>query len=89
MLKQSGLISKHVTLLDPRRLGLNVNVFIQITLEKQTRATGLDMRPVAAHRAALTCHRRILVGLRGDIGMRTAHHASPPSVEWPRPEASI
>ncbi|RZT42124.1 Lrp/AsnC family transcriptional regulator [Cupriavidus agavae] len=38
VLEHAGLITKRVTLLDPRRLGLDVNVFIQISLEKQTRA---------------------------------------------------
>ncbi|SCU83790.1 Bkd operon transcriptional regulator [Cupriavidus necator] len=38
LLEQAGLISKRVTLLDARKLGLNVNVFIQISLEKQSRA---------------------------------------------------
>jgi Lrp/AsnC family leucine-responsive transcriptional regulator len=34
-LEKSGVISQHVTLLDPLRCGLEVSVFIQITLEKQ------------------------------------------------------
>jgi Lrp/AsnC family leucine-responsive transcriptional regulator len=57
LLKQSGLISKHVTLLDPRKLGLNVNVFIQVTLEKQTRA-GLESfeRAVLALPQVMECY---------------------------------
>lgn len=57
VLKQSGLISKHVTLLDPRKLGLNVNVFIQVTLEKQTRA-GLESfeRAVLALPQVMECY---------------------------------
>ncbi|WP_444634679.1 Lrp/AsnC family transcriptional regulator [Cupriavidus oxalaticus] len=57
LLKQSGLISRHVTLLDPRKLGLNVNVFIQISLEKQTR-TGLDSfeRAVLALPQVMECY---------------------------------
>ncbi|CAN7772618.1 Lrp/AsnC family transcriptional regulator [Cupriavidus necator] len=38
LLERAGLIRKRVTLLDARRLGLNVNVFIPISLEKQTRS---------------------------------------------------
>lgn len=34
-LEQSGFIRRHVTLLDPVRLGLTVSVFIQVRLEKQ------------------------------------------------------
>ncbi|UDM52371.1 Lrp/AsnC family transcriptional regulator [Cupriavidus sp. MP-37] len=57
VMKQSGLISKHVTLLDPRKLGLNVNVFIQVSLEKQTRA-GLESfeRAVLALPQVMECY---------------------------------
>src|SRR5205807_6521156 len=34
-LEESGVIRRHVTLLDTERLGLHLNVFIQVTLEKQ------------------------------------------------------
>jgi Lrp/AsnC family transcriptional regulator, leucine-responsive regulatory protein len=34
-LEHAGLIDRYVTLLDPRRVGLNVSVFIQIRLERQ------------------------------------------------------
>lgn len=34
-LEASGVIRRHVTLLDTDRLGLNLNVFIQVSLEKQ------------------------------------------------------
>jgi DNA-binding Lrp family transcriptional regulator len=34
-LEKSGIISRHVTLLDPIKCGLTVSVFIQVTLEKQ------------------------------------------------------
>lgn len=56
-LTQSGLIDRKVTLLNPRKLGLNVNVFIQITLEKQTRA-GLDSfeRAVLALPQVMECY---------------------------------
>jgi Lrp/AsnC family leucine-responsive transcriptional regulator len=38
-LEHDGFISRYVTLLDPLALGLGVSVFIQISLEKQTRET--------------------------------------------------
>jgi Lrp/AsnC family leucine-responsive transcriptional regulator len=34
-LEQQGVISRYVALLDPHKVGLNVSVFIQISLEKQ------------------------------------------------------
>lgn len=34
-LEESGIVSRHVTLLDPIKLGLTVSVFIQVTLERQ------------------------------------------------------
>jgi Lrp/AsnC family transcriptional regulator, leucine-responsive regulatory protein len=34
-LEESGAIRRHVTLLDTERLGLHLNVFIQVSLEKQ------------------------------------------------------
>ena len=34
-LEASGLIARYVTLLDPAAVGLNVSVFIQVSLEKQ------------------------------------------------------
>jgi Lrp/AsnC family leucine-responsive transcriptional regulator len=38
-LHEAGLIRKHVTLLDTERLGLRLNVFIQVSLEKQREDT--------------------------------------------------
>jgi Lrp/AsnC family transcriptional regulator, leucine-responsive regulatory protein len=38
-LEASGLIARYVTLLDPVALGLNVSVFIQVSLEKQVDAS--------------------------------------------------
>ena len=34
-LEQSGVINRYVTLLDPAKLGLNVSMFNQVSLEKQ------------------------------------------------------
>lgn len=34
-LEQAGVIARHVTVLDPLRVGLNVSVFIQVSLERQ------------------------------------------------------
>ncbi|GAB3627326.1 ArsR family transcriptional regulator [Pandoraea terrae] len=36
-LEMAGFIRQRVTLLDPARLGLHINVFIQVTLENQRR----------------------------------------------------
>lgn len=38
-LEESGIIRQHVTLLDAERLGLRLNVFIQVSLEKQREET--------------------------------------------------
>ena len=38
-LEASGLIARYVTLLDPAAVGLNVSVFIQVSLEKQVDAS--------------------------------------------------
>lgn len=35
-LEQNGFIRRYVTLLDPRAIGLGVNVFIQVRLERQS-----------------------------------------------------
>lgn len=35
-LTQSGIIKRHVTLLDPKKLNLKINVFIHVSLEQQT-----------------------------------------------------
>jgi Lrp/AsnC family transcriptional regulator, leucine-responsive regulatory protein len=34
-LEQAGIINRYVTLLDPLKLGLNVSIFIQVSLDKQ------------------------------------------------------
>jgi DNA-binding Lrp family transcriptional regulator len=34
-LEESGVIDRHVTLLDPKQLGLTVSVLVQVTLERQ------------------------------------------------------
>lgn len=34
-LEKAGVIARHVTVLDPLRVGLNVSVFIQVSLERQ------------------------------------------------------
>jgi DNA-binding Lrp family transcriptional regulator len=36
-LEESGVIGRYVTLLDPLKIGLQVSVFIQVSLEKQMR----------------------------------------------------
>lgn len=37
-LEESGAIARYVTLVDPAALGLQVNIFVQVTLEKQVEA---------------------------------------------------
>src|SRR6185312_7084287 len=37
-LEAQGYIDRHVTLLDPKKLGLTVSVLVQVTLEKQIEA---------------------------------------------------
>ncbi|CAG9184809.1 Lrp/AsnC family transcriptional regulator [Cupriavidus pampae] len=56
-LEKQGVISRRVTLLDARRLGLKVVVFIQISLDKQRRET-LDAfeRRVAALPQVMECY---------------------------------
>lgn len=39
LLEEQGVIRRRVTLLDPAAVGLGMNVFIQVTLEKQTERT--------------------------------------------------
>lgn len=36
-LEAAGLIARHVTLLDPERLGLSLNTFIHVSLDRQVR----------------------------------------------------
>lgn len=36
-LQSRGIIAQHVALLDPQQLGMNVNVFIQVSLDKQVK----------------------------------------------------
>nr|WP_315594375.1 Lrp/AsnC family transcriptional regulator [uncultured Cupriavidus sp.] len=56
-LEKIGVISRRVTLLDARRLGLKVVVFISVTLDKQRRET-LDTfeRKIAALPQVMECY---------------------------------
>lgn len=56
-MERSGLIYQHVTLLAPEAVGLNVNVFIHISLENQRRE-GLDKfeRAVVAIPGVMECY---------------------------------
>ena len=38
-LERAGVVDRYVTLLDPRKVGLGVSVFIHITLDRQVGAT--------------------------------------------------
>lgn len=50
-LEERGLIRSFVTILDPRRLGLGVSVFIQVSLEKKDEATLKRFERVMAQRS--------------------------------------
>jgi Lrp/AsnC family transcriptional regulator, leucine-responsive regulatory protein len=56
-LENGGVISRHVTLLDPLKIGLTVSVFIQVSLEKQVQAA-LDTfeRAVLARDEVMECY---------------------------------
>lgn len=56
-LEADGLIDRRVTLLNARKLGLKVNVFIQISLDKQRKAT-LDVfeREIAVLPEIMECY---------------------------------
>ncbi|AZY50923.1 Lrp/AsnC family transcriptional regulator [Bordetella avium] len=56
-LENDGLIDRRVTLLNARKLGLKVNVFIQISLDKQRKAT-LDVfeREIAVLPEIMECY---------------------------------
>ncbi len=56
-LEESGVISRHVTLLDPIAVGLNVSVFIQVSLEKQVeRALDVFEKAIAARPEVMECY---------------------------------
>jgi Lrp/AsnC family leucine-responsive transcriptional regulator len=51
-LEERGVIDRYVALLDPHAVGLNASVFIQISLEKQTK-DALDIFVAAIGRGGL------------------------------------
>lgn len=56
-LERDGLISRYVTLLDPRRIGLGVSVFVQITLERQVEeALERFERAISAYEEVMECY---------------------------------
>ena len=56
-LERDGLISRYVTLLDPRRIGLGVSVFVQITLERQVEeALERFERAISAYDEVMECY---------------------------------
>lgn len=56
-LEESGVISRHVTLLDPIAVGLTVSVFIQVSLEKQIeRALDVFEKAIAARPEVMECY---------------------------------
>lgn len=56
-LEQSGVIQQHVTLLDSKRLGLRLNVFIQVSLEKQREESlGRFQETIAQRPEVMECY---------------------------------
>lgn len=56
-LSHDGIIKKHVTLLDAEALGLNLNVFIQVSLTEQTENVMSEFaKSVRAWSEVLECH---------------------------------
>ena len=53
-LERAGVIARHVTLLDPLKVGLGVSVFIQVSLEQQAE------RSLNAFQAAITAYPEVL-----------------------------
>jgi Lrp/AsnC family transcriptional regulator, leucine-responsive regulatory protein len=56
-LEEAGLIRRHVTLLDPIKLGLTVSVFIQVRLEKQVeKSLGVFERAISERSEVMECY---------------------------------
>jgi Lrp/AsnC family leucine-responsive transcriptional regulator len=56
-LEREGFISRYVTLLDPRTVGIGVNVFVQVRLEKQVEpALSLFEKAVATRPEVMECY---------------------------------
>jgi len=56
-LEAKGIISRHVTLLDPLKLGLTVSVFIQVSLEKQVeKALETFEKAIRSHPEVMECY---------------------------------
>lgn len=56
-LEASGVIRRHVTLLDPEVLGLQLNVFIQVSLEKQREnALTTFEQAISEHPEVMECY---------------------------------
>src|SRR5690348_4156920 len=56
-LEARGLIRQYVALLDAQQLGLNLNVFISISLKQQTREALSDFESaISAHDEVMECY---------------------------------
>ena len=56
-LEETGVISRYVTMVDPVALGLQVNIFVQVTLEKQIEAALEQFeRAVLARPEVMECY---------------------------------
>ncbi|MBF6570584.1 MAG: Lrp/AsnC family transcriptional regulator [Candidatus Binataceae bacterium] len=57
LLEERGIIRRRVTLLDPPAVGLGMNVFVQVTLEKQTERTLAQFeRKIMEYPEVLECY---------------------------------
>lgn len=56
-LERAGVISRHVTLLDPLKVGLGVSVFIQVSLEQQVeRALSAFQAAIVGYPEVMECY---------------------------------
>jgi len=56
-LERAGVIARHVTLLDPLKVGLGVSVFIQVSLEQQAeRSLNAFQAAISAYPEVLECY---------------------------------
>ena len=63
-LEANGIISRHVTLLDPLKVGLTVSVFIQVSLEKQVeKALETFERAIRTYPEVMECY--VNAGVKG------------------------
>jgi Lrp/AsnC family leucine-responsive transcriptional regulator len=56
-LEQSGIVSRYVTLLDPKKVNLGISVFIQIGMERQVERSLEDFEAaIMTYREVMECY---------------------------------